>query len=275
MVPRLVAGRRNDAAPSGAADRDRYPVQARVGETLYLDEERVHVDVEYGFGERCHAITVPGSLPLMKPPRCSVFLVRHGEVHNPRHVVYADLPGFDLSANGRRQAEDAADRLPPKATIISSPLDRAVETAEIIAARSDAEVIADGALTEWGLGRRWAGHVWDDLDLDFPGELDAYLAHPMDLPFSPESLAELGDRVGGAIVRHRAALDGPLIFVSHQDPIQAARLVLTGRPLAELNSDKPRHAGVVALEPRSPSPWDECGIWAPDQLPVASRRSGT
>ena len=211
----------------------------------------------------------------MKPPLCSVYLVRHGEVHNPRHVVYADLPGFDLSANGRRQAEDTADRLPPKATIISSPLDRAVETAGIIAERGDAAVTVDGALTEWGLGRRWAGHVWDDLDVDFPGEIDAYLAHPEDLPFSPESLAELGGRVGGAIVRHRATLEGPLIFVSHQDPIQAARLALTGRPLAELNTDKPLHAGVVELEPRRAALWVECAIWAPDQRPVASRRLGS
>ena len=34
----------------------------------------------------------------------SVHLVRHGEAFNPNHVVYADLPGFNLSPTGGLQA---------------------------------------------------------------------------------------------------------------------------------------------------------------------------
>ena len=225
--------------------------------------------MENALGERCHGPTVPGSLPEMNPGPCSVFLVRHGEVENPRHIVYADLPGFSLSRTGRTQAEFTADRLPSAATIISSPLERAVETAAIIAVRRRGRVIVDEELTEWGLSSRWAGHVWDDLDLDFPGELEAYLSHPVSLPFSPESLADLASRVSGTVQRHRVATDGPLIIVSHQDPIQAARLRLSGRPLADLNSDKPMHAGVVAFDPRPELPWVEREMWAPDQHPVA------
>ena len=40
-------------------------------------------------------------------------LVRHGEVENPDHVVYADLAGFGLSGRGVSQAEAAADYLAP------------------------------------------------------------------------------------------------------------------------------------------------------------------
>ena len=36
-----------------------------------------------------------------------VHLVRHGEVHNPRSVMYGRLPRFRLSAHGVRQAEEA------------------------------------------------------------------------------------------------------------------------------------------------------------------------
>ncbi|MGB9356995.1 MAG: histidine phosphatase family protein [Acidimicrobiia bacterium] len=209
----------------------------------------------------------------MNPADRIVYLVRHGEVLNPEHLVYADLPGFPLSQNGRRQAEDTADRLPLNATIVSSPLDRAIETAEIIAAARNGPVIVDEALTEWGLGRRWAGHAWDDLDADFPGELDAYLTHPGCLPFSPESLAELAARVGDAVVRHRSQIAGPLILVSHQDPIQAARLHLTGRPLADLATWKPQHAGVVELDPGTALPWVERAMWEPDQHPGVPPRS--
>jgi len=197
-----------------------------------------------------------------------IFLVRHGEVHNPDHLVYADLTGFPLSIAGRRQAAEVAEHLPHQATVVASPLDRAVETAQIIASRTRSHVIIDDDLTEWALGSRWAGHVWELLDEPFPGELAAYLEHPEDLPFSPESLAELAQRVAGAIRRHWNMSDGPMIFVSHQDPIQAARLVLTGHPLADLNRNKPKHAEALELMPTSTGPWIERGSWAPVQDPI-------
>ncbi|MEA3503443.1 MAG: histidine phosphatase family protein [Actinomycetota bacterium] len=195
----------------------------------------------------------------------SIFLVRHGEVRNPGHVVYASLPGFPLSASGRRQAAEVAGHVPHEATVVASPLERAVETAQIIANITGGRVVADDALTEWTLGSRWAGCVWEQLEEAFPGELTAYLEHPEHLPFSPESLADLARRVGAAVRNHRDGSDGPLIFVSHQDPIQAARLFLTGRPLAGLNRNKPKHAEAIELATTATESWVEKGSWAPDQ----------
>lgn len=195
----------------------------------------------------------------------TVFLVRHGEVLNPDHVVYADLPGFSLSPAGRRQVGLVAERLPPNVVVVTSPLDRAVESAQILADVGNGRVVVDEALTEWGLLTRWAGHVWDSLDDVFPGELAAYHRHPDRLPFSPEPLSDLAGRVADAIERHRSVTSGPLVVVSHQDPIQASRLLLTHRSLADLNSDKPSHAGVVELTPRPTGPWFERAAWAPDR----------
>ena len=192
------------------------------------------------------------------------FLIRHGEVNNPEGVVYADLDGYGLTELGRAQAANAATRLPPQPTIISSPLERAVETAGIIAAAVSASVVIDDELTEWYLGRRWAGHVWEALDDDFPGELTAYLDHPDRLPFSDESLEALADRIVGRVRWHRTEVIGPLVIVSHQDPIQAGRLSLTGRPLGELHRDKPGHASVITFE-EAGSVWLEQGMWAPPQ----------
>lgn len=200
---------------------------------------------------------------------CTVFLVRHGEVRNPDRLVYADLPGFSLSPAGRRQAEYTARRLPPDITVVTSPLERAFETAAIVASVGAGRIVVDAELTEWRLASRWAGHPWDTLDETFPGELGAYLEHPRDLPFAPESLDDLAGRVAAAVRRHRAAIGGPLVFVSHQDPIQAARLRLIGRPLEALNIDKPLHAGVVELLPRDATPWTELAVWAPAQTEVA------
>jgi len=218
-----------------------------------------------------NAVTAPpypvASLQMNTGP-CTVFLVRHGEVLNPEHVVYADLPGVPLSPAGRRQAEYSAERLPQHATVVTSPVERAVETATIIAERRHGQLVLDESLSEWGLGMRWAGHTWESLEEVYPGELTAYLDHPEHLPFLPESLAALATRVGDAVKSHQSAASGPLIVVSHQDPIQAARLSLTGRPLADLNRNKPKHAGVIELEPRPMLSWVECTVWAPDQHTV-------
>ena len=205
------------------------------------------------------------TLPTLSPMTSAAhtFLVRHGEVLNPHGVVYADLAGYPLSDRGRSQVTEAASHLPPRSRIVTSPLQRAVETAGIIAVGLDATMEVDQALTEWRFASRWAGHRWEALDNAFPGELDAYLDHPDRLPFGDESLDALAERVVGAIVRHRDAADGPLVIVSHQDPIQAGRLSLTGRPLTDLHQDKPAHASIVTLEGKGATRWVERELWAP------------
>jgi broad specificity phosphatase PhoE len=109
----------------------------------------------------------------------NVHLIRHGEVDNPHHVVYADLPGYGLSPLGHAQATAAADYLSdlPLRRVISSPLLRARQTAAAIARPHDVPMEIDGALTEWSASLRWAGVRWDELEDVFPGELTAYLKH--------------------------------------------------------------------------------------------------
>jgi broad specificity phosphatase PhoE len=201
----------------------------------------------------------------------TIHLVRHGEVHNPDHVVYADLDGFGLSDRGAAQAEAAGAFLrgEPIAAVVHSPLQRAVETAQAIAAACAATIEPDPDLTEWLIGRRWAGVVWEDLPSRFPGELEAYLEHPADLPFAPEPIgtvaARMGTAIGAALERHHS---GGLVVVSHQDPIQAVRLALTGRELATLQQDKPQHAEVITLlrtDDATPPAWEERSRWAPQQ----------
>ncbi len=99
------------------------------------------------------------------------------------------------------------------------------------------------------------------MDTHFPGDLEAYLSHPWDLPWSVEPLEALAQRMAAAVRRWSQQSDGPIAIVSHQDPIQAARLTLTGRSLQTLNQDKPVHAEVFELTPGSP--WEEQSRWAP------------
>jgi broad specificity phosphatase PhoE len=82
--------------------------------------------------------------------KTTIVFIRHGQVENPRAVIYGRLPGFGLSALGRRQAAAAAQALllsacsavghrpiqldPPRA-IFYSPMLRARQTAQIITAQ--------------------------------------------------------------------------------------------------------------------------------------------
>src|SRR5206468_12986861 len=63
------------------------------------------------------------------------FLIRHADVENPQRLLYGHLPGFNLSAFGRTQSAAVGERLRTADVkwIVQSPLDRAKETAVIIA----------------------------------------------------------------------------------------------------------------------------------------------
>jgi len=65
----------------------------------------------------------------MKPT--IIHIVRHGEVHNPRKILYGRLPHFRLSDNGRRQARETGRFLGRQTigALYASPLLRARQTA--------------------------------------------------------------------------------------------------------------------------------------------------
>ena len=181
-----------------------------------------------------------------------VHLVRHGEVDNPNQTVYADLPGFNLSERGRRQAAWAGTYLSsrPIEAVYTSPLDRAMETASVIAAHHNLETETVPGLTEWALMNRWRGLRWPELDTYRPGELAVYLARPLEMDFAAESVEALATRVSGAV----STLSGrhperEIVVVSHQDPIQVTRLALTNQPLSRLHEAKPRHCEIISLTP--------------------------
>ena len=69
----------------------------------------------------------------------TLYLMRHGHVHNPNNILYGRLPDFHLSDVGVQQARAAAEwlaRKPIKA-IYSSPMERARQTAALVAERHE------------------------------------------------------------------------------------------------------------------------------------------
>jgi broad specificity phosphatase PhoE len=203
-----------------------------------------------------------------------VHLVRHAEVDNPDHLVCGSTPGFDLSPYGLEQARRVGRYLGPRpiVAIWSSPQQRSLRTAEEIAARSGVPVRVHPDLTDWSLLDRWRGHPWGSISSLFPGELEAYLEHPTELEFVEEQLSDVAQRIAAvARLLDNEHPHGDVIIVSHQDAIQAARLLLTGAPLSSLHEGRPANGAVITLRP-GPA-WKEETSWEPGDTPRFGEKS--
>jgi broad specificity phosphatase PhoE len=176
----------------------------------------------------------------------TIHLVRHGEVENPKGVIYGRLPGYNLSERGQKQADEVGRHLSDRAVgaIWASPLERAQETAAAIGAfHPSLEIVTDHRLIESettleGVGKTlWAfvrspKHWWRLRD-----------------PWTPswgESFVEIRARmVEGIAAAVESARSGEVVVVSHQTPVLVARLALTRRRTAPWLARLPCQTGSV------------------------------
>jgi broad specificity phosphatase PhoE len=164
--------------------------------------------------------------------RTVINLVRHGEVDNPTGVLYGRLPGFRLSAAGESMAKTAAAALSGRdvRAVVSSPLERAVQTAQPIAAQFGLEIRTDERLIE--SENHFEGKTFGvgDGALSHPGNW-RYLYNPF-RPSWGEPYAVVAARVLAACADIRAEVTGgEAVLVSHQMPIWIARRAVEGRRL--------------------------------------------
>jgi broad specificity phosphatase PhoE len=178
--------------------------------------------------------------------RTVVHLLRHGEVHNPTGILYGRLPGYRLSERGQAMAERIAQTLAERNVthVISSPLQRAQETARPLAVLLGLEVEVDDRLIE-------AGNKFQGLTF---GVGDGSLRRPSHWrhlwnPFRPswgEPYAEIVPRMQGAIDTARETAAGSeVVLVSHQLPIWTIRSHLEGRRL--WHDPRKRQCSVASL----------------------------
>jgi broad specificity phosphatase PhoE len=161
-----------------------------------------------------------------------VHLVRHGEVENPRQVLYGRLPGYHLSADGRMMAKAAAGFLAGRdvTVLLTSPLERAQETAEPIAEEFGLTPVIDERLIEpWNHFEGMTFGVGDG-SLRQPRHW-RHLVNPL-RPSWGEPYRSVADRMLAACLdAARAASGHEAVCVSHQLPIWMARRAAEGRRL--------------------------------------------
>jgi len=211
-----------------------------------------------------------------------VYLIRHADVENPRRLLYGHLDGFQLSALGRAQALAVGDRLSSENVkrIVHSPLARALETAELINSRLDPPAIleSDPDLREAEFSRYLQGLPYWHIPLRRP----LWFVHKAKRGLLPgdESVERMSDRVLG--VMKRIAREHPgetMAIVSHADPLQAAWIVLDGRPHNEREMYRKAidKAGmlVVEMDGDKPVSWEYVPPpKVPTQTGVATRDGG-
>ena len=177
----------------------------------------------------------------------TVHLLRHGEVHNPRGVLYGRRDGFHLSDLGNKMAERIAETIGDRDIVHmrTSPLERARETGAPLAAVRGLTPVIDPRVIE--SSNKFEGVNFSDGAMTFV-KRPSLLRH-MYNPLKPswgEPYDEIAGRMVAAIHDARDAAAGhEAVVVSHQLPIWTTRLFLEKR--SYLHHPKKRQCTLCSL----------------------------
>ncbi len=161
-----------------------------------------------------------------------VHLLRHGEVDNPRGILYGRMPDFHLSGLGKQMAERVAKTLAGRDVthLVSSPMERAQETAQPSAEAFGLDIVIDDRVIE--AANTFEGQAF--------GVGDGALRKPSTWrhlynPFKPswgEPYKDIVVRMLAAMHDAREAAAGhEALIVSHQLPVWIVRSYVEGRRL--------------------------------------------
>jgi broad specificity phosphatase PhoE len=150
-------------------------------------------------------------------------MIRHAAVDRLGETLLGRQTGIHLNQEGKNQADRLADRLArvPAAAIYTSPLERAQETAQAIAARIGIGFRVNQALDEIDYGM-WTGKGFRELNELTPWH--EYNSHRSEAKIpGGESVSRFRRRACEALNRFREVHNGdPVLLVTHADWIRTA-----------------------------------------------------
>jgi len=173
-------------------------------------------------------------------------LLRHGQTPMSVQKRYAGRSDVPLTDAGVQQAAAAAKRLASAGldVIVTSPLLRAVQTAQEVATVAGAAVVTDDGFRETDFGA-WEGLTFTEVRERWPAEFTGWLADPEVAPPGGESFADVSTRVTAALHRVLADREGQrVLIVSHVTPIKT---LVTAALLAPPAAMYRMHLDVAAL----------------------------
>ncbi|MFT6973953.1 MAG: broad specificity phosphatase PhoE [Pontimonas sp.] len=164
--------------------------------------------------------------------------VRHGEVHNPDRILYGRLDGFGLSERGTQMAGRAGSALAtrPIRRIISSPLQRAVESATPLSELTEVSIDVDERLIE-GLNTFQGTRLTPQRILRDPAVWKMF-RNPW-LPSWGEPYREIAQRMLDVAEDAWHSVDeGEVVLVTHQVAIWVLHRAVAGIPLPHLPQNR-------------------------------------
>lgn len=165
-----------------------------------------------------------------------LLLVRHAESQGNFEHRLQGRREFPLTERGTSQAEALASRLSGEdlAAVYSSPIGRAIQTAEIIAANAGLEVIPEPDFQEYDFGEVVSGFTWEEIRARNPKIIESFRGDGSEFPRYPgeEGRQAFQARVRAALetLIERHAGDQSVAVVTHAGPITVILLDALARP---------------------------------------------
>jgi broad specificity phosphatase PhoE len=188
----------------------------------------------------------------------TLLFIRHGQTRwNVERILPGQLSGVELTGTGREQAERLSEALKvlPITAVISSPLERARDTAAYISGPHNLPVLIEDDLMDTDIGH-WAGKKVDELNKSDSGWKE-YVRDPTKAPEGIESFAQVQQRSVAAVERwlgQGVTGDYPA-FVAHADVVKLILAYYMGLEAARagwLSIDNASVSIVKLHEERSP-----------------------
>jgi len=181
----------------------------------------------------------------------TLLLIRHGQTSwNVEHRLPGQIPGIELNQTGKQQVARLAEALTviPISAIISSPLERAHETARIIAQQFNLDIKVEPDLMDIQIGH-WAGQSFDELSKNDP-DWKAFVKDPTAGPDDVETFPQVQERAVAAIERWRKfdSIGAYPAFVAHADVIKLLIAHYTGLEAKRAGSFMIDNASVSLVE---------------------------
>ncbi|MCD6362520.1 MAG: histidine phosphatase family protein [Synergistetes bacterium] len=151
--------------------------------------------------------------------KTKIIFIRHGECEGNRVGLFRGRRDFPLNENGVKQAEALREELRKfgLSAVYSSPLSRALRTAQIIAEPHGLSPIVDESFTNISLGS-WEGRPKADIEREYPKEWKTWITVPEDLSLpGAERVDDVKERAYKGLLRILPQHEGEIIaIVSHR-----------------------------------------------------------
>ncbi len=214
----------------------------------------------------------------------TLLFIRHGQTSwNVEHKLPGQLPGIPLTETGREQAERLAEALKilPITAIISSPLERARDTASYLARVRELPVLIEEDLKDTDVGP-WAGKNYNELRKEDTAWKE-FVRDPTRAPEGVETFTQVQQRVVAAVERWLAVEEtgNYPAFVAHADVVKLllAHYMETETARAGLLFIDNASVSIVELEPEQRPHvvaigWSPRPGWLTSPVPAPTQAEG-